>query len=90
MRNPRPNPETRRREAARRLAELMAGAQEERLERIQEERFHSLDLYELLLEEGRVIERGTHEDLMEARGTYYRMVMRQMASAAESGEGVLA
>jgi ATP-binding cassette subfamily B protein/subfamily B ATP-binding cassette protein MsbA len=44
----------------------------------------------LLMEEGRIIERGTHEDLMEARGTYYRMVLRQMESAAQSGEGVLA
>jgi ATP-binding cassette, subfamily B, bacterial len=44
----------------------------------------------LLMEEGRIVERGTHEDLMDARGTYYRMVMRQMESAAQSGEGVLA
>ena len=44
----------------------------------------------LLMEEGRIIERGTHEELMDARGTYYRMVLRQMESAAESGEGVLA
>jgi ATP-binding cassette, subfamily B, bacterial len=44
----------------------------------------------LLMEEGRIIERGTHEDLMVARGTYYRMVTRQMESAAQSGEEVLA
>ena len=34
----------------------------------------------LLLEEGRVIERGTHEQLMAARGTYREMVERQMQS----------
>jgi ATP-binding cassette subfamily B protein/subfamily B ATP-binding cassette protein MsbA len=34
----------------------------------------------LLMEEGRVIERGTHEELMRAGGTYYDMVVRQMES----------
>src|SRR5205807_7912178 len=34
----------------------------------------------LLLEEGRILERGTHDELMEARGTYYDMVRRQMES----------
>ena len=38
----------------------------------------------LLLEDGRVTERGTHDELMEARGAYYGMVRRQMA-AAEDG-----
>ena len=33
----------------------------------------------LLMEDGRIIERGTHDDLMLARGTYYEMVRRQMA-----------
>jgi ABC-type multidrug transport system fused ATPase/permease subunit len=37
----------------------------------------------LLMEEGRIIERGTHEDLMTARGTYYEMVMRQMESSSQ-------
>jgi ATP-binding cassette subfamily B protein/subfamily B ATP-binding cassette protein MsbA len=32
----------------------------------------------LLLEEGRIIERGTHAELMRARGAYYQMVLRQM------------
>jgi ATP-binding cassette subfamily B protein len=32
----------------------------------------------LLMEDGRVIERGTHEDLMDARGAYHEMVVRQM------------
>ena len=38
----------------------------------------------LLMEEGRITERGTHEELMQARGTYYDMVMRQMESAGEN------
>ena len=40
----------------------------------------------LLMEEGRVTERGTHEELMEARGAYHDMVVRQMESAAEGAE----
>jgi ATP-binding cassette subfamily B protein/subfamily B ATP-binding cassette protein MsbA len=32
----------------------------------------------LLMEDGRVTERGTHEQLMNARGVYYDMVQRQM------------
>ena len=43
----------------------------------------------LLMEEGRVIERGTHEDLMRARGTYYAMVRRQMESHGHNGDEVL-
>jgi ATP-binding cassette subfamily B protein/subfamily B ATP-binding cassette protein MsbA len=43
----------------------------------------------LLMEDGRIIERGTHEELMSARGTYYEMVMRQAESAGESVEAVL-
>jgi ATP-binding cassette subfamily B protein/subfamily B ATP-binding cassette protein MsbA len=35
----------------------------------------------LLMEGGRVVERGTHEELMSARGTYHRMVQRQMEAA---------
>ena len=42
----------------------------------------------LLMEEGRVIERGAHEELMEARGVYYEMVLRQMESNRQSGEEV--
>ncbi|NOT07724.1 MAG: ABC transporter ATP-binding protein [Gemmatimonadales bacterium] len=34
----------------------------------------------LLMEEGRVTERGSHDELMAARGEYYRMVRRQMES----------
>jgi ATP-binding cassette subfamily B protein/subfamily B ATP-binding cassette protein MsbA len=43
----------------------------------------------LLMEEGRVIERGTHEELMLERGVYYGMVRRQLESAAQDGEQVL-
>jgi len=34
----------------------------------------------LLMADGRVTERGTHESLMAARGEYYEMVLRQMQS----------
>jgi ATP-binding cassette, subfamily B, bacterial len=43
----------------------------------------------LLMDEGRVIERGTHEDLMRSRGIYYEMVRRQMKSHARDGDEVL-
>jgi ATP-binding cassette subfamily B protein/subfamily B ATP-binding cassette protein MsbA len=49
---------------------------------------HRADLI-LLMEEGRIIERGTHEELMRARGMYYEMVKRQMESHARDGEQVL-
>ncbi len=38
----------------------------------------------LLMEDGRVVERGTHEVLMSARGMYFEMVGRQMASHGDS------
>jgi ABC-type multidrug transport system fused ATPase/permease subunit len=41
------------------------------------------------MEDGRVIERGSHDELMAARGTYYDMVLRQAESAGESVEAVL-
>lgn len=42
------------------------------------------------MEEGRVIERGTHIELMEARGAYHQMVRRQMDVPGEEliSEGV--
>ena len=40
----------------------------------------------LLMEDGRVIERGTHEELMRARGAYYDMVLRQMEAASQEGK----
>jgi ATP-binding cassette subfamily B protein len=43
----------------------------------------------LLMENGRVIERGNHEQLMNARGDYYRMVLRQVESHGHEGEEVL-
>jgi ATP-binding cassette subfamily B protein len=43
----------------------------------------------LLMEDGRIVERGTHEDLMRARGIYHDMVVRQMESHGYAGEAVL-
>ena len=42
----------------------------------------------LLMEDGRIIERGTHDALMAAQGSYYRMVQRQ-ATGAEPGSEAL-
>ena len=42
----------------------------------------------LLMEDGRIVERGTHEDLMNAQGTYYEMVMRQMEFSGDNGNAV--
>jgi ATP-binding cassette subfamily B protein len=41
----------------------------------------------LLLEDGRIMERGTHAGLMEARGMYHEMVMRQMEHDARESDG---
>ena len=43
----------------------------------------------LLMEDGRVIERGTHDELMRARGEYSRMVLRQAEYSAESTSELL-
>jgi ATP-binding cassette subfamily B protein/subfamily B ATP-binding cassette protein MsbA len=43
----------------------------------------------LLLEDGCITERGTHEELMAARGVYRDMVLRQMASMAQGEDPVL-
>jgi ATP-binding cassette, subfamily B, bacterial len=43
----------------------------------------------LLMEDGRVIERGRHDDLMQARGVYHDMVVRQMQSHGHDAERVL-
>lgn len=40
----------------------------------------------LLLDEGKIIERGTHEELMRARGAYFSMVMRQADSSRQDDE----
>jgi ATP-binding cassette, subfamily B, bacterial len=42
----------------------------------------------LVMEEGRVVERGTHEELMRARGGYHDMVRRQMESTTEGAEAL--
>jgi ATP-binding cassette subfamily B protein/subfamily B ATP-binding cassette protein MsbA len=41
----------------------------------------------LLMEDGRIIERGTHEQLMGARAGYHGMVLRQMHSDGQTGDG---
>ena len=43
----------------------------------------------LLMEDGRIVERGTHEDLMRAGGIYRDMVVRQMESHGHEGEELL-
>ena len=40
----------------------------------------------LLMEDGEIVERGTHDALMAARGAYYGMVMRQMMANDQIGE----
>ena len=42
----------------------------------------------LLMEDGRVVERGTHEELMDARGLYHDMVLRQMESDGRPKEAL--
>ena len=42
----------------------------------------------LLMEDGKIIERGAHEELMAARGTYHDMVVRQMESHRDAGEEI--
>jgi len=41
----------------------------------------------LLMDDGRVVERGTHEQLMDARGLYHDMVLRQAATSAQDQWG---
>jgi len=43
----------------------------------------------LLMEDGRVIERGTHQELMAAQGLYHEMVVRQMMSHGDEGDYTL-
>jgi subfamily B ATP-binding cassette protein MsbA len=40
----------------------------------------------LLMDEGRILEQGTHDELMQAQGIYYGMVLRQMESASREVE----
>ncbi|HEX9703628.1 MAG TPA: ABC transporter ATP-binding protein [Gemmatimonadales bacterium] len=43
----------------------------------------------LLMDEGRIIERGTHDELVNSRGVYYDMVRRQMESHGEVRDQLL-
>jgi len=43
----------------------------------------------LLMEDGRVVERGTHDELMSARGAYYDMVQRQLEPHDQDAEELL-
>lgn len=43
----------------------------------------------LLMEAGQIVESGSHEQLMEARGAYHAMVIRQMDASHHEGEEVL-
>jgi ATP-binding cassette subfamily B protein/subfamily B ATP-binding cassette protein MsbA len=49
---------------------------------------HRADLI-LLMENGAVVERGTHEELMRVRGLYHEMVRRQMEAQTREGDEVL-
>jgi ATP-binding cassette subfamily B protein/subfamily B ATP-binding cassette protein MsbA len=40
----------------------------------------------LLMEDGRIVERGDHDELMAARGGYFDMVVRQMESHHQDGQ----
>jgi ATP-binding cassette subfamily B protein/subfamily B ATP-binding cassette protein MsbA len=42
----------------------------------------------LLMDDGKVIERGTHDELMAARGVYHEMVRRQMESHGKEDDGL--
>ena len=42
----------------------------------------------LLMDAGRVVERGTHEELMAAGGMYHGMVLRQVESDGHAGNGL--
>ena len=44
----------------------------------------------LVMEDGRVIERGSHEELMRTGGSYAAMVRRQLESTGESGDALWA
>jgi ATP-binding cassette subfamily B protein/subfamily B ATP-binding cassette protein MsbA len=43
----------------------------------------------LLMDDGRIVERGTHDALMDAQGLYHEMVLRQMAFDSRASDEVL-
>jgi len=43
----------------------------------------------LVMEEGCIVERGTHEELMDSGGAYHDMVVRQMESHGRNGDDLL-
>jgi ABC-type multidrug transport system fused ATPase/permease subunit len=44
----------------------------------------------LVLDDGRIIERGRHAELMEKRGFYYNLYMSQFQKQAEAAPGAVA
>ena len=66
------------------MAELLAG----RTTFVIAHRLSTIRRADLILsmEDGRVVERGTHDELMRARGAYYAMVKRQMESPDHAAE----
>lgn len=42
----------------------------------------------LLMEDGRIVERGSHDELMARRGVYHSMVARQAAATAKDADGL--
>jgi ABC-type multidrug transport system fused ATPase/permease subunit len=42
----------------------------------------------LVLDQGRLVEQGTHEELMENQGFYYELWHQQLITAEETGESI--
>ena len=43
----------------------------------------SLRLFVAVMEDGAIVEQGTHAELLEAKGAYYRLYQSQFAAAIE-------
>jgi ATP-binding cassette subfamily B protein len=41
----------------------------------------------LVLEDGQIVERGSHDELLDRRGAYYNLYMRQFVNQAEAAAG---